>query len=153
MSLKGPKSEFPDRSKTKKQKPAKSPAKRSTGPSKAIRQVVLERSGYRCEICGNKLGDNQFYSIHHRIPRGMGGTDRPELNQPQNLLSLCGSGTTGCHGYIESNRTEAYEKGWIVLRDHDPAETPVQISIDLPGMPAIKKMVFLSDDGWYGIEE
>ena len=48
---------------------------------------------------------------------------------------------------------EAYEKGWIVLRDHDVAETPVEISIDLPGMPAIKKFVFLSNDGWYGIED
>jgi hypothetical protein len=153
MSLKGPKSEFPDRSKTSKPKPRKSPAKRSTGPSKAVRQMVLERSGYRCEICGNKLGENQFYSIHHRIPRGMGGTDREDLNLASNLLSLCGSGTTGCHGYIESNRQEAYEKGWIVLRDHDVAETPVEISIDLPGMPAIKKFVFLSNDGWYGIED
>ena len=83
----------------------------------------------------------------------MGGTDRPELNLPSNLLSLCGSGTTGCHGDIESNRTLAYEKGWIVKRDHDAAETPVEISIDMPGVAAIKKMVFLTDDGWYGIED
>ena len=153
MNLKGPKEDFPARSKTLKPKARKSPAKRSTGPSKEIRQVVLERSGYRCEICGNPLGQNQFYSIHHRVPRGMGGTDRPELNQPQNLLSLCGSGTTGCHGYIESNRQGAYEKGWIVLRDHDPAETKVEISVMMPGLPAIKKFVYLSDDGWYGFDD
>lgn len=153
MNLKGPKSEFPDRSTKAKPKGRKSPAKRSTGPSKDVRELVLGRSGYRCEICGNPLGQNQFYSIHHRVPRGMGGTDRPELNLPSNLLSLCGSGTTGCHGYIESNRQEAYEKGWIVLRDHNPADAPVEISFDLPGVPAIKKFVYLSDDGWYGIEE
>lgn len=153
MNLKGPKQDFPARTSKPKQKARKTASKRSTGPSKEVRLAVLNRSGFRCEICGKPLGQNQFYSIHHRIPRGMGGTDRPELNETSNLLALCGSGTSGCHGYIENHRQEAYEKGWIVLRDHNPADVPVEICIDLPQMPSIKKFVFLSDDGWYGYDE
>jgi hypothetical protein len=59
----------------------------------------------------------------------MGGTSRPESNGPANLLLLCGSGTTGCHGRIESNRSEAYEKGWLVGQVNDPREVPVWISL------------------------
>lgn len=55
-------------------------------------------------------------SVHHRTPRGMGGSKDPALQEPPNLLVICGSGTTGCHGYVESHRAEAYQNGWLVKR-------------------------------------
>ena len=44
-----------------------------------------------CVICGGI-----DISIHHILPRGQGGDDVWE-----NLVPLCGSGTTGCHGGVE----------------------------------------------------
>ena len=86
-----------------------------------VRQAVLVRAGWRCERCHVALGND--YSLHHRRPRGMGGTKRPDL--PSNLLALCGSGTTGCHGWVESRRAEAIEDGLLVRQHHDPATVPV----------------------------
>ena len=53
-------------------------------------------------------------SIHHRKPRKMGGTRRPDINFLPNLVLLCGTGTTGCHGWIEANRKAAKATGWLV---------------------------------------
>lgn len=78
------------------------------------------RAQYRCELCGGSL--DQGMSVHHRKPRRMGGTKKSEINSPTNLLVLCGSGTTGCHGKVESNRLKAVEDG-IILRDSDDPET------------------------------
>lgn len=113
-------------------------ARRDTGPSKAQRAVVLDRSMGGCELCGRLLFDDlnrplgHAYSIHHRQPRGMGGTSRPEINSPANLLLLCGDATTpgGCHEYVESNRARAYLNGWLVRASADPAEVPVLLEGD-----------------------
>jgi hypothetical protein len=56
----------------------------------------------------------------------MGGSKRPELNQPANLLVLCGSGTTGCHGRIESDRSDAIEAGIILYSQDVPEQRPFQ---------------------------
>jgi hypothetical protein len=55
----------------------------------------------------------------------MGGSKDPRLNLPANLITLCGSGTTGCHGWVEEHPLEAREFGWAVRRGRDPAEVPV----------------------------
>lgn len=44
----------------------------------------------------------------------MGGTRDPRVNDLRNLVRLCGSGTTGCHGDIESHRTTARFEGWLI---------------------------------------
>lgn len=86
-----------------------------------IRAVVDTRAGGLCERCGARLGWN--FSRHHRRPRGMGGTS-VEVT-PAGLLVLCGSGTTGCHGWIESHRAEARVHGWLLGPIDDPEEVPV----------------------------
>lgn len=102
--------------------------RRSTGPSAEQRAVVVTRAAGRCELCGERLsGDGVAYSIHHRQARGAGGTRRPEANYPSNLLLVCGTGTTGCHGSIESNRDIAYDNGWLVRHPTDPATVPVWV--------------------------
>lgn len=57
----------------------------------------------------------------------MGGSSRPDTNGPQNLIVLCGNGTEGCHGWVESNREAALECGWLVLQSADPAREPVLV--------------------------
>lgn len=99
----------------------------STGPSHDTRQAVITRACYRCERCDGPL---DTMSVHHRRPRGMGGTRDETANWPENLLALCGTGTTGCHGWVESNRTAAYDTGLLLRRGLHPHETPFQ---DLKG--------------------
>ena len=89
-----------------------------------MRQLVLERDGYRCARCGRHI-HNGPYSLQHRKARGMGGTKDPAINSPANLVTLCGDGVRGCHGLIEANREEAREKGFTVRQTQDPSTVPV----------------------------
>lgn len=104
--------------------------RRSTGPSSAVVDAVLERDHWSCIVCDDGVcGDRGVdWSIGHRIPRGMGGTRDPRINLPSNLLTLCGSGSTGCHGAIEGVlRAMAYREGWLLQRHCDPLVIPVLI--------------------------
>jgi len=95
-----------------------------TGATGQTRTKIFQRAFFECENCGTT--DFSFgISIHHRKPRGMGGTKKKEINDPTNLLLLCGSGTTGCHGWIESNRQQSYELGLLVKQSDEPADIPV----------------------------
>ena len=87
----------------------------------SIRPEVLARANYVCELCYGPLTQ---MSLHHRRPRQMGGTKAPWIHDHENLLALCGSGTTGCHGYVESRRADAYEFGWLVRSGMTPHTTP-----------------------------
>jgi hypothetical protein len=87
--------------------------------------AVHARSQGKCERCGTS--DSLRWSLHHRKPRGMGGSRDPLINSPANILLLCGSGTEGCHGWVESNRNESYASGLLVHRNDDPAEFPVTL--------------------------
>lgn len=53
--------------------------------------------GYGCFVCGER-----WQSLHHLYPRSQGGDD-----VAVNLVPLCGSGTTGCHGRVEARDKEA----------------------------------------------
>lgn len=99
---------------------------RNTGPSTATRKVVWSRAHGCCERCGKAISGN--YSIHHRKPRGMGGTKDAAANSPSNLVLLCGSATTpeGCHTAVEKFRQAALNTGWIVTRTADPARVPLK---------------------------
>lgn len=129
----------------RKQPPAKRP--NSTGPSGAVRAIVTARAIGCCEICLTPLRASDIWigahSFHHRRPRQMGGTVRPETNGPANLLLVCGTGTTGCHGTIEANRAAAYEQGWLVRQNADPREVPVALRVAGPGLSLVR----LDDEG------
>jgi hypothetical protein len=60
----------------------------------------------------------------------MGGTRDPLSRHPSNIVLICGSGTTGCHGWIETHREDALAVGWIVPQStdgepSDPREHPI----------------------------
>lgn len=90
-------------------------------PSDEVRRDTLERDKYKCVRCGKGL-INQQASLHHRRLRShhFEGT-----HKPSNLIWLCGSGTTGCHGWVHSHPTEAYEEGYMVHSYDDPVSKPV----------------------------
>lgn len=97
---------------------------------KRARTVVLQRDGQSCLRCGVHISV-RGYSLHHRKGRhalpGM-----PDPHTPANLVTLCGSGTTGCHGHVHNHPEESYRAGWMILRggSEDPCRVPV---LDLLG--------------------
>lgn len=91
----------------------------------AARVVVAERDQDYCQMCGTRLW-NQWRSVHHRTPKGMGGSAL--LESPANLVTLCGLGNAdGCHGKAHSNPHWARNHGWIVPRSLNPLEVPVDM--------------------------
>ena len=78
-----------------------------------VRAAVLSRDAGRCARC-NIWVANVESSIQHRKPRGMGGTRDPRSIDPRNLILMCGTATTGCHGEVESFRALAYDTGWLI---------------------------------------
>lgn len=118
---------------------------KDTGPSKATRKAVLDRAEGCCEVCGVELYVHgrwvDAHSVHHRRPRGMGGDPRPNTNSPANLLLVCGSGITGCHGLLESMRRHALENGWLV---HTAVPDPAAVSVWLH---THQRAVWLTHDG------
>lgn len=100
-------------------------SRRKTGATTEVRMSIMVRANFRCERCGTSVASIPM-SIHHRRPRAMGGTHRVETNYPSNLMALCGTGTSGCHGYLESHRTEAIDYGFIVPQYEMPHNVPVK---------------------------
>lgn len=58
----------------------------------------------------------------------MGGSKDPKTNSASNLIVLCGSGTSGCHGLVEKNRADSRRDGLIVSSRCDPASVPVLLN-------------------------
>ncbi|MDI3409280.1 HNH endonuclease [Streptomyces cavernicola] len=92
-------------------------ARRRTGPTDAVKDLVYRRDGGRCVRCDSL----HRLTIHHRVNRGMGGAREPWINQPHNLLLVC----EPCNGWFEDNPRESYEAGWKVRRPQLPDEVEV----------------------------
>jgi 5-methylcytosine-specific restriction protein A len=92
-----------------------------TGFTPLVRQLIKERAGIegdfvRCEKC-------QFWTqtgeIHHRRPRGAGGSKASDTNKPSNGVWLCRQ----CHLWVETRRETALEQGWLVPQGGTPSTT------------------------------
>jgi hypothetical protein len=84
-----------------------------------VQEQIRDRAKGRCEMCGALA---LYHQIHHRRPRGMGGSKDPACGTAANGLFV----HPGCHAKIESNRDQAYEKGYLVRQGQDPAAVPVR---------------------------
>lgn len=76
----------------------------------------------------------------------MGGSSDVRLNEPSNLVLLCGSGTSSgalgsCHAFVESHRNDAHRGGWLLWRNADARAVPVDVYGRGPTL--------LADDGTY----
>jgi predicted CxxxxCH...CXXCH cytochrome family protein len=97
----------------------------SDGVSRKVAELVIERDQGMCVVRvthdkGAKAGEQ----IHHRRPRGMGGTTVEWVNQAPNLIYVCAA----CHAHIERYREQAMTMGWL-LNGKDRAEnTPLRYS-------------------------
>ncbi|MFG2141894.1 HNH endonuclease [Streptomyces sp. NPDC048650] len=92
-------------------------ARRRTGPTDAVRELVYQRDGGRCVRCGSV----DRLTVHHRVNRGMGGAREQWINQPPNLLLVC----TTCNLWFEDNPRDSYAAGWKVRRPQLPNEVRV----------------------------
>lgn len=90
-------------------------------PTRETRSICAERDGYACARCGRSLTGEQA-SLHHRRLRSHPFAG---LHDPSNLIWLCGTGTTGCHGWVHAHPALAYEHGYMVHAWNDPRKVPV----------------------------
>jgi HNH endonuclease len=99
------------------------------------REKLRERAHGCCEACGSPGATN----AHHRINQSQGG-----LDDLANLMLLCGSGTTGCHGTVTESPHLARWMGYTLSSHQDPARSHVcRWSRELGG----QQWVLLDDDG------
>lgn len=100
--------------------------------SREVVDLLWVRCAAACEICGRGLRRSARgwgWSAHHRLPRGQGGSGDARLGLASNGLVLCGSGTTGCHGRVERNRSSSIDLGWLVPAGGEPGSVPVKLDL------------------------
>ena len=85
------------------------------------RELIQERADYRCEICGIRMAYGG--QIHHRQPRGMGGSRNKEIASPANGIYV----HMNCHAMVESIRSRAYTMGWLVHRGRSIGSQEVRL--------------------------
>ena len=89
--------------------------------STKTREIIRNRANGSCEVCGMSL--RIYGQIHHRRPRGMGGTRQADTASAANGLYV----HQKCHDRIERNRATAVKKGWLVHQSDDPVQIPVRL--------------------------
>jgi len=114
--------------------------------SDRVRRVITHRALGRCELCGLTKMRMQ---IHHRRPRGMGGSTTGWVGEPPNGLLLC----EACHRRVENNREWAYAKGLLVRSGRYPVEVPV-LSWDgwLLLLAADPWKAYVTEDQWLALD-
>lgn len=100
-----------------------------------VRDQLHERAQGCCERCGVWGATN----AHHRLNQSQGGT-----HVLSGLGLLCGSGCTGCHGWVTEHPEKAKDEGWTVSGNGVPGDVPV-LRFDLTAERQV--YVRLDDDG------
>lgn len=113
----------------------------SAVPVKITRKVD-GRDGYACVRCGVSL-EVTSGSRHHRQRRAAGG------HTTSNLILLCGSGTTGCHGDVHANPAHAQASGYIVPANGRATSDVIPVLTYAPGLTQWQSHVWyvLDNDG------
>ena len=98
---------------------------------------IYIRDGYRCAYQVPGVCSGRADGADHRIHG-----DRSD-RRPSNLISACGSGTTGCHGWKEAHPAAAGAWGWTVSRHGDRDTSRVPAHLDHP----------VYGQGWYALDD
>lgn len=98
-----------------------------SGFSASLKASIRERDSHTCARCGRYVAPGTG-SVHHRRPRGMGGSRDPLTNHPAALVLLCGHATERdtCHWWTETYRLSAKATGWLLKSGQDPTTHPVR---------------------------
>jgi 5-methylcytosine-specific restriction enzyme A len=98
----------------------------------SVRKVVLARDSNLCLWCLEPAEH-----VHHRKPKGIGGTSRPEVQWGlANLVSVCADH----HRWIHEHPAEGYLSGFLVHSWDNPEDVPLLVK---PGSVFLK----LGSDG------
>lgn len=120
---------------------------KDTGPSPAIRNVVHERSGGRCEFpdCPERRRD-----VQHRLNRKSGGRHgemRTRLNQPSWLADICGDHHHRLHRATGAELDLYKAMGWILPEFKDGEQ------VDAAREPILMRHwptpILLDDEGYW----
>jgi hypothetical protein len=93
--------------------------RRKTGPTEAVVDIIKARAQGMCECCNLWPGEQ----AHHLLPRRAGGTRRPEINLPSNLIWVYSL----CHLAIERNRTASLKDGLLRSDGVNQFRKPVRL--------------------------
>ena len=105
--------------------------------TKKTAQVIEQRANGYCEFCMYPATEEM--QIHHRRPRGMGGSKDPVTASPANGVWV----HYQCHRAIEENREHSLATGYLVHQHRDPRDIPVM----MPQVTAFGTL--LDDEGEY----
>ena len=99
--------------------PKPAPPLRLTGDALTARNKKIDaRERQRCARCGVVIWSGG--SRHHRKFKSRRGGD-----EVSNAVLLCGSGTTGCHGWCHANPTSARMVGLALKETDNPRLVPI----------------------------
>ena len=99
------------------------PPLRMAGMLMAERCALIDaREKQRCARCGVVIWSGG--SRHHRKFKSRRGGD-----EVSNAVLLCGSGTTGCHGWVHANPVSARMAGLALLATDNPLLMPVRHAV------------------------
>lgn len=96
---------------------------------KDCREVVKNRSGGLCEICGKRSATD----MAHRVGAGQNGKW-----MPANILHAC----RFCHSYNHDNPKNSYDHGWHLQSHLNPLKEPVLLVEN-----GVKKWFLLDNKG------
>lgn len=119
--------------------------RRNTGFSEEVKAVILARSYSSCEVMVDRVCVFTASTIHHRRPRGMGGSKKVDTNDADNGLAVC----RVCHAIVESRREWALENGFVVRQGDIPGKVPLWwrcVSHYVDGR-RVKRLVLLDKSG------
>lgn len=103
--------------------------------------AAYERAGGYCEITGLPL-DPERFEAHHRRPKGMGGTSRPDRDRLSNVLAITPAIHNGGPQSVHQNPGWSRPRGYLLSKE---VEWAVLVPVLLGGL----YWVHLGDDGRY----
>lgn len=106
-----------------------------------LRGQLWERSGGHCEITGQTL-DPETFDAHHRRPKGMGGTSKPDKDWLTNLLALTPAIHNGGPQSVHGRTTWSRPRGYLL-----PKDTPWAGMV--PVLLLGRRWVMLGEEGGY----
>jgi len=111
-------------------------------PSRKTTSLIDARDNQSCVRCGVSL-EVVSGSRHHRKPRAIGG------HGVANLILLCGSGVTGCHGWAHAHPVRAVAAGLIIPGNNRAQPSGVPVLVRWLGVEPHQSHVWvlLADDG------
>lgn len=91
------------------------------------RPILWERCEGRCEITGVTL-DYETFDMHHRRPKGSGGTSRENRDAIENLLALDPIIHNGAPHSVHQDPLWSRPRGYLVRKHiEDPGQLPVRL--------------------------